>query len=208
MAGSIERVEQAARDAGLDDRGEAHGRLDAHGRGSRRAMRLRGRRRSSSRWCSRAKRSGRLYLFLVSGAHQLDPDKAAALDRREAGARRSAPRSATRPALRSAAFRRIGHQVAIAAFADEALLAYDRVWAAAGAHDAVFAAEPAALFKAAGATVGRSGAVAQLVRTFVIDGNLTPFVMLGRSRSEATSRRPYRMTKSWKFVASRRRSRL
>ena len=46
----------------------------------------------------------------------------------------------------------LGHQVRIAAFADEALLGYDRVWAAAGAHDAVFAAEPAALIKAAGAT--------------------------------------------------------
>ncbi|HMM64914.1 MAG TPA: YbaK/EbsC family protein, partial [Mesorhizobium sp.] len=47
----------------------------------------------------------------------------------------------------------LGHLIAIPAFADETLLGFERVWAAAGAHDAVFAAEPAALLEAANATV-------------------------------------------------------
>ncbi|TIU07253.1 MAG: YbaK/EbsC family protein, partial [Mesorhizobium sp.] len=47
----------------------------------------------------------------------------------------------------------IGHLIAIPAFADETLFGFDRVWAAAGAHDAVFAAEPHAMVKAAQAVV-------------------------------------------------------
>ncbi|RUU47205.1 YbaK/EbsC family protein, partial [Mesorhizobium sp. M6A.T.Ca.TU.002.02.2.1] len=35
------------------------------------------------------------------------------------------------------------------------LLGFDRVWAAAGAHDAVFAAEPRAMVKAAQAVVAK-----------------------------------------------------
>ena len=77
--------------------------------------------------------------------------------------------SATRPVLRSAASRRSAIRSAIAAFADEALLAYDRVWAAAGAHDAVFAAEPAALIKAAGATTADL-AVSEMRRLFGFSG--------------------------------------
>jgi prolyl-tRNA editing enzyme YbaK/EbsC (Cys-tRNA(Pro) deacylase) len=97
-------------------------------------------------------RSGRLYLFLVSGSNQLDLDKAAALT--DETLKRADPRKIrdeTGFAIGGVA--PIGHRIAIAAFADEALLAYDRVWAAAGAHDAVFAAEPAALVKAARAKV-------------------------------------------------------
>ena len=45
----------------------------------------------------------------------------------------------------------IGHLISIPAFADETLLRFDRVWAAAGAHDAVFAASPRALLQAANA---------------------------------------------------------
>ncbi|WP_342586950.1 hypothetical protein [Mesorhizobium wenxiniae] len=47
----------------------------------------------------------------------------------------------------------IGHLIAIPAFADKTLLGFDCVWAAAGAHDAVFAAEPHAMVKAAQAVV-------------------------------------------------------
>ena len=53
----------------------------------------------------------------------------------------------------SAAFRRSAISDPIRAFADEALLDFDRVWAAAGAHDAVFAADPKALVTAADATI-------------------------------------------------------
>ena len=47
----------------------------------------------------------------------------------------------------------IGHMAEIPAFAEEALLAHDVVWAAAGAHDAVFNAEPGKLLTAAKAMV-------------------------------------------------------
>ena len=96
--------------------------------------------------------SGRLFLFLVSGVNQLDLARAAAL----AGEalKRADPRHVrdeTGFAIGGVA--PIGHLIAISAFADETLLAYDRVWAAAGAHDAVFAAEPKALIEAAKAQV-------------------------------------------------------
>ncbi|MBN9038911.1 MAG: hypothetical protein J0H53_22845 [Rhizobiales bacterium] len=42
----------------------------------------------------------------------------------------------------------IGYDRPLPVHGDENLLAFDVVWAAAGAHDAVFAADPAALFKA------------------------------------------------------------
>ncbi|MGN6146795.1 MAG: YbaK/EbsC family protein, partial [Mesorhizobium sp.] len=47
----------------------------------------------------------------------------------------------------------LGHLIAIPVFADKSLLAFDVVWAAAGAHDADFAAEPSALMAAARATM-------------------------------------------------------
>jgi prolyl-tRNA editing enzyme YbaK/EbsC (Cys-tRNA(Pro) deacylase) len=96
--------------------------------------------------------SGGLYLFLVSGSNQLDLDKAAALASETL--KRADPRKIRdQTGFAIGGVAPIGHRIDIAAFADEALLSYDRVWAAAGAHDAVFAAEPAALFVAASAEV-------------------------------------------------------
>jgi prolyl-tRNA editing enzyme YbaK/EbsC (Cys-tRNA(Pro) deacylase) len=151
MSSSIERVEQAARDAGLAIEVK---RMGASTRTAEEAAEQCG--------CAVAQivkslvfqgeQSGRLYLFLVSGAHQLDPDKAAALVS-EKLARADPRRVRDETGFAIGGVSPLGHQVRIAAFADETLLAYDRVWAAAGAHDAVFAAEPAALVKAAGATV-------------------------------------------------------
>ena len=78
MSSSIERVEQAARDAGLAIEVK---RMGASTRTAEEAAAQCG--------CAvgqivkslvfQGEQSGRLYLFLVSGAHQLDPDKAAAL---------------------------------------------------------------------------------------------------------------------------------
>jgi prolyl-tRNA editing enzyme YbaK/EbsC (Cys-tRNA(Pro) deacylase) len=95
----------------------------------------------------------RLFLFLISGADRLDPQRAA----RAAGTElvRADPRlvrELTGFAIGGVA--PIGHLSPLPAFADEALLGHDVVWAAAGAHDAVFSAEPAALIRAAGATIG------------------------------------------------------
>ena len=150
MSSSIERVEQAARDAGLEIEVK---RMGASTRTAEEAAVQCG--------CAvgqivkslvfQGERSRRLYLFLVSGAHQLDPDKAAVLVA-EKLARADPRRVRDETGFAIGGVSPLGHQVRIAAFADEALLGYDRVWAAAGAHDAVFAAEPAALIKAAGAT--------------------------------------------------------
>ena len=97
-------------------------------------------------------RSGRLYLFLISGTNRLDLARAAAI----AGEplKRAEPRHVrdeTGFAIGGVA--PIGHRIAIPAFADETLLGFDVVWAAAGAHDAVFAAAPHALMTAAKAMI-------------------------------------------------------
>jgi prolyl-tRNA editing enzyme YbaK/EbsC (Cys-tRNA(Pro) deacylase) len=100
----------------------------------------------------RGKGSGRLYLFLVSGANRLDAVKAAAAAGEELD--RADPRQVrdeTGFAIGGVA--PIGHTAPIATFADATLERFDIVWAAAGAHDAVFPAEPKALLRAARATV-------------------------------------------------------
>jgi prolyl-tRNA editing enzyme YbaK/EbsC (Cys-tRNA(Pro) deacylase) len=89
---------------------------------------------------------------MVSGTNRLSLEKAAAL----AGEplERAEPRQVrevTGFAIGGVA--PIGHLEPLSAFADETLLGFARVWAAAGAHDAVFAAAPAALIEAAGASV-------------------------------------------------------
>ncbi|CAH2402134.1 YbaK/EbsC family protein [Mesorhizobium ventifaucium] len=96
--------------------------------------------------------SGKLFLFPVSGSNQLDLGKAAVLSGEPL--KRADPRQIrdeTGFAIGGVA--PIGHLIAIPAFTDETLLGFDRVWAAAGAHDAVFAAEPQAMVRAAQAVV-------------------------------------------------------
>jgi prolyl-tRNA editing enzyme YbaK/EbsC (Cys-tRNA(Pro) deacylase) len=149
--GSIERVQQAASEAGLDIEIR---RMGASTRTAEEAAAQCG--------CAvgqivkslvfQGEQSGRLYLMLVSGAHQLDLAKAAALTA-EPLARADPRRVRDETGFAIGGVAPIGHRTAIAAYADRVLLGYDRVWAAAGAHDAVFAAEPSALVKAAGATV-------------------------------------------------------
>ena len=147
MAGSIERVTVAAKAAGMDIEVK---RMGASTRTSEEAAAQCG--------CSvdqivkslifQGESSGRLFLFLVSGSNQLDLVKAAQF----AGEalKRADPRhirDVTGFAIGGVS--PIGHLIDIAAFADETLLAFAVVWAAAGAHDAVFAAEPKALLAAA-----------------------------------------------------------
>ena len=156
MAGSIERVMKAATDAGLAIEVR---RMGASTRTAEDAAAQCG--------CAvgqivkslvfQGEASGRLFLFLVSGVNQLDLARAAAL----AGEplKRADPRhirDETGFAIGGVA--PIGHRIAIPAFADETLLGFDRVWAAAGAHDAVFAAEPKALVEAAKARVAELAA--------------------------------------------------
>jgi prolyl-tRNA editing enzyme YbaK/EbsC (Cys-tRNA(Pro) deacylase) len=147
MAGSIERVEQAATAAGL------HIAVKRMGASTRTAEEA-----AAQCGCAvgqivkslvfQGERSGKLYLFLVSGANQLDLTKAAALTG-ECLMRADPRHVRDETGFAIGGVAPIGHRIAIAAFADDALLQFDRVWAAAGAHDAVFAAEPQALLKAA-----------------------------------------------------------
>jgi prolyl-tRNA editing enzyme YbaK/EbsC (Cys-tRNA(Pro) deacylase) len=149
MKGSIERVEEAARAAGLAIEVK---RMGASTRTAEEA--------ASQCGCAVAqivkslvfqgKESGRLYLFLVAGNNQLDLDKAA--DLTQEPLQRADPRHVreeTGFAIGGVA--PIGYPAPIPTYADETLGGFDVVWAAAGAHDAVFRAAPAALFKAANA---------------------------------------------------------
>jgi prolyl-tRNA editing enzyme YbaK/EbsC (Cys-tRNA(Pro) deacylase) len=150
MAGSIDRVGQAARDAGLKIE------IRRMGESTRTAE-------DAARQCGCAvgqivkslifegRETGRLVLFLVSGDRQLDLGKASALVGEEL--RRADPRRIRdETGFAIGGVSPIGHKTAIPAYADRTLLAYDVVWAAAGAHDAVFSSEPGALVAAAGAT--------------------------------------------------------
>jgi prolyl-tRNA editing enzyme YbaK/EbsC (Cys-tRNA(Pro) deacylase) len=93
------------------------------------------------------KETGRPYLFLVSGKNRVD----------EAGVAAAVGEPLTRPkadAVRAwtgfaiGGIPPFGHDVALATFVDEDLLAYDVVWAAAGTPFAVFSVAPAALARA------------------------------------------------------------
>jgi prolyl-tRNA editing enzyme YbaK/EbsC (Cys-tRNA(Pro) deacylase) len=151
MAGSIERVTKAAAAAGLQIEIK---RMGASTRTAEEAAAQCG--------CTVAQivkslvfqgvESGRLFLFLVSGVNQLDLAKAASV----AGEplKRADPRHVRdETGFAIGGVSPIGHLIDIPAFADQTLLAFDRVWAAAGAHDAVFASVPQALVSAARATV-------------------------------------------------------
>ncbi len=150
-AGSVERVSEAARKAGLDIE------IRRMGASTRTAEEAAAQCEASVAQIVKSlifqgEASGKLYLFLVSGSRQLDLGKAASL----AGEvlKRADPRHIRdETGFAIGGVSPIGHRIAIPTFADETLLGFDRVWAAAGAHDAVFAAAPRALLAAAGATV-------------------------------------------------------
>ncbi len=96
--------------------------------------------------------SGRLFLFLLAGSSRLDLGKAAALSGEPL--KRADPRHVRdETGFAIGGVSPIGHRIAIRAFADECLLRNARVWAAAGAHDAVFAADTTALLAAAKAEI-------------------------------------------------------
>jgi prolyl-tRNA editing enzyme YbaK/EbsC (Cys-tRNA(Pro) deacylase) len=96
--------------------------------------------------------SGRLYLFLVSGSRRLDPAKAGRLAG-EPLERADPRRIREETGFAIGGVSPLGHPDAVRRYADRRLLDFEIVWAAAGAHDAVFAAEPGALTAAARAEV-------------------------------------------------------
>ncbi|MEZ5811271.1 MAG: YbaK/EbsC family protein [Rhizobiaceae bacterium] len=96
--------------------------------------------------------SGSLYLFLVRGSRRLDLDKAAAAAG-EALQRADVRLVRERTGFAIGGVSPIGYDDPVPVFADEGLMAFDSVWSAAGAHDAVFEAAPGLLIAAAGAIV-------------------------------------------------------
>jgi prolyl-tRNA editing enzyme YbaK/EbsC (Cys-tRNA(Pro) deacylase) len=147
MAGSIDRVTEAAAAAGLQIE------IVRMGASTRTAEEV-----AAQCGCTvtqivkslifQGERSRKLYLFLVSGPNQLDLAKASALVSEPL--KRADPRHIRdETGFAIGGVSPIGHLIDIPAFADETLLSFDTVWAAAGAHDAVFAAEPRALLAAA-----------------------------------------------------------
>jgi prolyl-tRNA editing enzyme YbaK/EbsC (Cys-tRNA(Pro) deacylase) len=151
MAGSIERVTEAAREAGMEIE------IMRMGASTRTAE-------EAAEQCGCAvdqivkslifqgPHSGELYLFLLAGSNRLDLVKAATLAGEEL--QRADPRIIReRTGFAIGGVSPIGHLIEIATFADRNLMEHSRVWAAAGAHDAVFAAEPQALIAAAKARI-------------------------------------------------------
>ncbi|MEW9807956.1 YbaK/EbsC family protein [Mesorhizobium marinum] len=149
--GSIERVMEAAQSAGLAIEVK---RMGASTRTSEEAAQQCG--------CSvdqimkslifQGEPSGGLYLFLLQGSSRLDMAKA----ERVAGEKlsRADPRLIReRTGFAIGGVSPIGHATQLPAFAESGLLGHSTVWAAAGAHDAVFQAEPGELLQAAKATV-------------------------------------------------------
>jgi prolyl-tRNA editing enzyme YbaK/EbsC (Cys-tRNA(Pro) deacylase) len=161
MSKSIERVRKAAAAAGLDIEVR---RMGESTRTAEEAARQCG--------CTVAQivkslvfqglESGRLFLFLISGVDRLDPAKAATI------AGESLNRADPRHIREQTGFAiggvaPLGHFTPIPTFADGALLKYETVWAAAGAHDAVFSSEPKALIDAAKAQIADLAAVENTV---------------------------------------------
>jgi prolyl-tRNA editing enzyme YbaK/EbsC (Cys-tRNA(Pro) deacylase) len=96
--------------------------------------------------------SGRLALFLLPGSARLDLDKAAGLFGEPLV--RAEPRHVRdTTGFAIGGVSPLGHRVDIPVFADHGVLRHEIVWAAAGAHDAVFSAQPHALVEAAKAAV-------------------------------------------------------
>src|SRR5690606_29835498 len=96
--------------------------------------------------------SGKLFLFLVSGSKRLDLDKAAQIVG-ESLERADPKRVRDETGFAIGGVSPFGHPEMVKRYADQALIEFDLVWAAAGAHDAVFRAEPVALIKAAQAQI-------------------------------------------------------
>jgi len=96
--------------------------------------------------------SGELVLILLSGVHQLDMDRATLMIG-EPLQRADAKRVRAETGFAIGGVAPIGHKAPIRAWMDAHLLKFARVWAAAGAPNAVFEVSPVQLQKAAEATV-------------------------------------------------------
>ncbi len=94
----------------------------------------------------------KLYLFLVSGPRKLDLDKAARLTGETL--HRADPKHVRKvTGFAIGGVSPLGHLTDIEAYADEGLMQFDVVWAAAGGTNFVFPSGPEALVKAAKAQI-------------------------------------------------------
>jgi len=149
MSKSIKRVQQAARDLGLD---MTVRRMPDSTRTAADAAHACG--------CAvgqivkslifEGAETGALKLLLVSGANRVDLDRAAALVG-ELLARADAKRVREETGFAIGGVAPIGHLTPVDTYLDSALLDHAEVWAAAGAPDAVFAVSPRRLAEATGA---------------------------------------------------------
>jgi prolyl-tRNA editing enzyme YbaK/EbsC (Cys-tRNA(Pro) deacylase) len=96
--------------------------------------------------------SGKPYLLLVSGANRVD-EKAVAGRIGEALKRPDADYVRGVTGFAIGGIPPLGHDTTLDTYMDEALLAFEEVWAAAGTADAVFPAAPARLAEATGARI-------------------------------------------------------
>jgi len=151
MSKSIERVQAAARASGLDIE------IRRMGESTRTAAEA-----AQQCGCSvgqivkslvfRGEPSGRLYLFLVPGDRQLDTAEAESVVKERLV--RADPRHVrNETGFAIGGVSPLGHAPHTPIIADPSILAHQTVWAAAGAHDAVFACEPQSLLRAARAQV-------------------------------------------------------
>ena len=151
MARSLERVEQAARSAGLDIN-------VVHMPSSTRTA------EDAATACDvevgqivkslvfEGAKSGKLVLLLVSGQNQVDMNCArSAL--KEPLVRADAKRVRQQTGFAIGGVAPIGHLTTVDVWMDETLLSYGTVWAAAGAPNAVFEVEPRKLQRVTGAQV-------------------------------------------------------
>ena len=96
--------------------------------------------------------TGRLYLFLTAGGHQVAPDRATALAGEPLGrADIATVRAVTGFAIGGVA--PVGHLTPIPIWADPRLTDFAEVWAAAGTPRHIFPIAPADLLRITGATV-------------------------------------------------------
>lgn len=149
MSKSVKRVQQAARDAGLEV--EVLRMPDS----TRTAAEA-----AAACGCDVAQivksmifegaESGALKLLLISGAHDADPARCAELIG-ETLSRADPKRVRAETGFAIGGVAPIGHLAPIETWMDASLLDHDLVWAAAGAPNAVFSVTPAALRSATGA---------------------------------------------------------
>ncbi len=101
-----------------------------------------------------ARPSGRAVLVAASGSHRVDEAAVAAV-LGERIARASADFVRERTGFAIGGVPPVGHAQPVVAVVDEALLGYERIWAAAGHPHAVFELTPAELVRMTGGTVAR-----------------------------------------------------